>query len=364
MKRLLATPLIALLASCASVSLPEDAATFVTASGTFSASLKEHEAERLSALAETQRAAVEGSIARGLTPKFDEQCATRAKPALDGWDAAAVANYDPGRADAAFAALRGVEPCRLYLARPDASPAEEATPSTSAAAPAAEPTPLSRATGPTVVVGVGADTLAGSASALDEYAAVVADIVANKSGAKQDAAASGMVESLGKLLEAVGLKGAGAASGLVGQIAASAIAADRNVTFRERLRRQDAVMPYILERIGHAGRLTTAQTISNRLQAAQQRATSANILLKPEALPSEKARTFVLIAPGVDRQNEALVRLRVADPMIAARGFAEAHHALVEAYAGGKGRTPALAAGTKAFSKAAAELATALEKED
>ena len=351
MRGLFATPLIALLASCASVSLPEDATTFSTASGNFTASLKAQESERLSALAEAQRAVAEGAIARGLAPIFDAQCWTRARPALDGWDAAAVAQYEASRADVAFVALRAADACRLQ-------------PSAQVPLPAPEPVPTSKATDQSVVAGVGAETLAGAASALDDYAAVVTDIVANKSGAKQDAAASGMVESLGKLLEAVGLKGAGAASGLVGQIAASAIAADRNATFGERLRRQDAAMPYILERIGHAGRLTAAQTLSNRLQAAQQRAGDANRLMAANASPADRARTFALVAPGVDRQNDAVSRLRNADPMIAARRFAEAHHVLVEAYVGGKGRTPATANGLRTFSKAAADLAKALEEKD
>lgn len=350
MRGLATLPLAVMLTACASVSLPEDAATFATATGAFTTSLKAGEAERLAALSETQRSVAEGAIAKGVSITFDAECWTRAKPTLDAFDKIAGRSYDSVRADKAFSAFRSITGCGL---RPLVSPA----------AGVGSVLPVSKASDAAVIVGVGTDTLIDTASALDDYAAAVADVVANKSGAKRDEAANGLAGTLGKLLEAAGLKNAGAATGLASQLALSALAADRNATFGARLQQYDAVMPYIMERVGHAGRLTVNQAIANRLQAAQQRAGDANALLAEEASIGERARTFAAVAPGIDRQNDAIALLRNADPMIPARRFAEAHHALVEAYTGSRGQELAASAGLKAFSKAAGDLAEALSKE-
>jgi len=351
-RTLLATSALILACSCAPISLSDEASTFGTAAGKFTTSVKDADGERRNAKYDSERAVVEGLVARGQVVKFAEDCWTRLQPLTKAFDdATLLPTYDPEALDRAFAGLRSAPICAL---QPSAPPQE----------PPASKLPQSAVRDLTSEDLVAADGLADAATALDEYVAAVVDIVGNKTGAERDAARASLISSGGKLLEAKGMANAGAVTGFVGGLVSNAMAADQNAKYSRLLERYDRLLPYVLERIGHAGRLTAELALRDRAKAAQAYAGNANLLLSARGTPTERLQVLAIVSPDIARQNDAILRLRAADPMVAARRFATAHHELVAAYAGGKGSTAAASAGLQAFSKAAAELKKALAKED
>jgi hypothetical protein len=342
--------LCALSSACVPISLSDEADDFGTSAGKFTGSLNDSETERTDAVADTERAAAEGAIAANSPIHFDEECwCVRFKPLKQRFDDALKGPYNAAAIDKAYAGLHAASPCALQPAAPLAPVVIKEMPTF--------------AGDDITTASVSADTLEGAAKALSDYVDVLTDIVANKTGAKRDAAVGTFVDAGGALLDAVKVKNGGAVTGFVGQLVQSLMAAEQNSRFAQQLEAYDRLMPYIMERVGHAGRLTTALALDNREQAAEQYARSANRLLGMASNPVERFHVLAEAQPPLDKQNAAILRLRRVDPMIAARHFAKAHHDLVAAYVDPKTQLGPASAGLQAFRKAASDLHDALSKE-
>ena len=351
MRMLATTTLCLALAACASISLPDEAADFASSSARFTGALRQAEPDRLDSKDESERAVAEGLLVRGEPLLYRTDCLQTLAPLVKAFDEASGRSpYDADAADRAFEGLRQASPCSLEpLPLPPAPMRTKGSTFRSAAVESG------------VIASAGADTLAGSAAALDDYVAAVVDVVANDTGSKREAASRELAATGGTLLEASGLKGGAAATGFVAEFIAAAVAAERNARLGAMLAAYDRLMPYVMERVGHAGRLVAEQTLRNRTQAAYLRAVNANLLLADRtSSPTQRLLAYGATAPAIEEQNRAILRLRAADPMQAARAFASAHRDLTAAFNGPEGRATAQNEGLRSFRVAAAGLAEAL----
>ena len=349
--KIIVVALALLCGGCASRAVPDAANDFKEATADFTKGLSAIDADAQAADLARENALALQSVGPAETITVLETCRESVLAAQKQFDAAAgAAPYNGPAADKGFTAYRSVTLCGLTTfndTAPKAIEIKRRDPSSSISGSGS----------------FGKDTLSATASALDAYVKAILDVTANTSGAKADTAREGSVSAFGALAEALGAKDGGAYAGVIQQVIASAQAADRNKRVGDMLTAYDAQMPTAMERIGHAGRLRMQEAIRGRAEAAQALAARSNILLKATPPGGQQALLFEALEPKLDAQNQALRKLRSADPMAAAQAFATAHHDLVEAYRNPKASHAAVAASAKAFSDAAQKLSDALKKD-
>lgn len=344
-------------ASCAPITLSTEVDDLQRSTAAVTASMKALEREGRDASAADGRAAVLAQLPTATAVRYADTCSDEAAKARAAFDATAGAEpYDSAKVDAAYRRFSFVPLCDLAGTTDPDLPASEAS--------VAELLPASGSiAGPGAV---GAETLDSAATALEGYVDALADLTTNEAGARRDAARDEVFAAGGALLAAVGLPLATPISGVLGEVVASIEAARRNRRMAEYLTAYNRAMPHIMERLGHAARLTAAQAIESRASAASILAEAANKGLAG-ALPSDTGARVLLFEAydvRIQAENGKLMKLRASDPMGAARAFAAAHDELRRAFLSSKATRASLATGLDRFRAAATELADAIGEGD
>jgi len=297
----------------------------------------------------------------GHSISFDTQCVTRADEVNRNLEALIIQwqttpPYDPAASDRAYRAIRGISPCDI---------GELAT-----ALPAL-PEPRPYTADVSAVASLDADSLPGAARNLEAYVEALADIAGGETSGRADAARTELFEAGRGLIGALKVGGpADLILNIAEQAISSIIAARRNAHTREFLDRIDPAMPAMMERLGLAARVVTAQAAYDRAVTAQYIALQANDDLRESRMfvrrggrtvaSPERVQSYDDTVQRLAVENSALKGLRASDPMVAARAFAAAHHALREVYHNPRAHRAALAAGLKEFQDSAVALITAL----
>jgi hypothetical protein len=226
---------------------------------------------------------------------------------------------------------------------------------------------------PAHVMKVDAQSLPRAAANLNAYVTALADIAAGESAVAADTARVSLGTAAKGFAKALGGNAAtDAVIGLVERFADSLIAARRNAATRQFLNEMDPVIPDLMERLGAAARIATADALRDRALAAADVATYANRLLNPPSRfqasyggsTPERLELFDDIATRLETHNAIFRQLRLADPMIASRGFAKAHHALVEVFNDPRRNRAAVAQALSTLRESADALAKALDEAD
>lgn len=353
-------PILAALAlgGCATVTLNDEVTDLKQASGDFQVALKTLSKSVGEGLEADQRSAIHQSVAAGSSVMLDTNCHAVASALAVAFDDSLAEPYAAPKVDMAYRALQKLPLCDFVGIDANASLTDADLPK------------LDVSTANLTGASVGAETLPAFAKALGDYVDALEDLAGAKSAAGADKARTELFAAGGALLKATKVDNCAPIAGVAGQLLSAIVIAQRNKRIRDYLTAYDAIMPYVMERVGTAGRLATAQAISNRTAAsarlAQNAATSLNdaALLGPGAPRAARLKLFQDYEARLVVENVTLRGLRSADPMAAARGFAKAHHDLAVAYASPKANRAAAVSGLKDFNDAAATLVEALNKKD
>ncbi|HVQ09391.1 MAG TPA: hypothetical protein VMS43_13240 [Allosphingosinicella sp.] len=352
---------LTLVAGCSTLTAPDEVKALKGATTNFTSALRASEA----AGQESAEAEIRGRYRRdmlaGHSIAFDTNCYTRAAEVNDNLDALIIQwrtrpPYDPAASDRAYRTIRGISPCDL--------------PELATALPEL-PAPRPYTADVSAVVSLDADTLGGAAQNLEAYVEALSDIAGGETSGRADAARAELFEAGRGLIGALKI---GGPADLILNVAEAAIgsiiAARRNAHTREFLDRMDPAMPAMMERLGLAARVVTAQAAYDRAQAARYIALHANEALRQPGMfvrrgrqrvaSPERIRTYDDAVQRLEIENNALKSLRRSDPMVAARAFAAAHHELKEVFHNPRAHRAALAAGLKEFQDSAVALITAL----
>lgn len=351
---------VALCAGCAGISLSDEVDELKTASGSFGESLRTLQSA-LPGDALRERADAEDSLLNNGLVMFSDRCEASVVEANAAFDEELrqyrQSGYRQAFFDRAYRRLHGTTLCDLQsLDAPTlAQVAQPAETEGSIDGPG----------------GVEVDDLGQASRALDRYVRALADLASNTSGQAHDDARDGVFSAGGALLTAFGVPFAAPVAGLLGEIVANIEQARRNARIAEYLRAFDRIMPHIMERMGHAGRLANLQLAMNQARAAATLSQAANLAINgPVArngrrrmpTPHDRLTAYGFYAPRIAERNAALAGLRRADPMAAARAFAVAHHELTEAYTSRRARVASLSAGLQSLGEAAQDLRDAIDK--
>ena len=337
-------------AGCGTITVPDAADEFKTSTGEFSKGLKSIGGNLKAANNAEAHALALQSYAPNEPIFYSTACAGAADQAQRAFNQTAVGVYDGAKADAAYTQFASLPLCDLTKSFD--------TPAT--VDPVVRPDQKSTIDGSG---SFGEKTLNGTADKLDAYVKSLIDVITNKTGAKADTARNDAVGAFAALAQAIGADNGSAYGGVIQQAIASAQASARNKRVGEMLATFDSQMPTAMERIGYAGRVSNAQAIVARANAAAALAKRANVLMAQAAPGTSQLQTYAVVEPELTVQNDALRSLRGADPMVAAQAFAAAHRKLIEAYRAPKADQAAGAAAAKAFSDAAQKLSDALSKD-
>lgn len=364
MRKNFSTPILValLLSGCASIEAGDEVKDLQESTATFADALKAADTESADSYQFSQREEFRMRMLEGQAVKFATGCYDQAFKADDAINDALRGRYDRAAADRAYALLGAVDLCDQDV-WPERLPM--------AVLPSSSPPP-SFNLGPAMASG--ADTLSGTARQLQAYVKALADVATGETAGKADAARSKLVTAGNGLLEAVGVEGAAPFTGLANTVVSSVIAGKRNAETRRFLDDMDRYMPTLMERIGLAARIGHSGAAVARAQAAERLAVWANDRLNASDMYRRAGKKGGASQTRIDlydqtvtrlaAHNEALRRVALSDPMVPARGFAAAHHALTEVYHDPKKSRQALAQGLHDFQEAAAELHEALTKDD
>lgn len=352
---------LVLVAGCSTLTAPDEVKALKGATTNFTTALREAEA----ASEESAEAEIRGRYRRdmvaGHSISFDTNCSARATEVNDNIDALIGQGrtrppYDPAASDRAYRAMRGITPCDL--------------PEMATALPE-QPTPRPYTADVSAVVSLDADTLSGAAQNLEAYVEALSDIAGGETSGRADAARAELFEAGRGLIGALKIGGpADLILNIAERAIGSIIAARRNAHTREFLDRMDPAMPAMMERLGLAARVVTAQAAYDRSLAARYIALQANDALREPGMfvrrgrqriaSAERIRVYDDAVQRLAIENNVLKSLRRSDPMAAARAFAAAHHALKEVFHDPRAHRAALAADLKEFQDSAVALITAL----
>lgn len=348
-------------AGCATLTAPDEIKALKSATTNFTTALRAAETAGNEAYEAERRVDHRRDMLTGHTIRFDENCYDRAAEVSNNLDELIIQwrtrpPYDPVMSDRAYRAIRAVTPCdvpELATALPE------------------QPLPRPSRANMDTVVKLDASKLSGAAGNLEAYVEALSDIAGGETSGRVDAARAGLFEAGRGLLGALKIGGPADLILNAAEAAISAIiAARRNAYTREFLDRMDEVMPSMMERLGLAARVVTAEATEFRAQTARYVAARTNELINEPDMLVRRGRTVVasperirLYDDTVERlraHNDALLALRRSDPMVAARAFATAHHELREIYHNPRAQRRALAEGLKEFQDSAVALITAL----
>lgn len=347
-----------ILGGCATIVAPDEVKSLQDATGNLTGALKDADREQVDALVALKREEYRIAMAQGAASRLSTDCAGKMGALNDAVEDLLGRPYSSVASDRAFRQLREVAPCGvpgIALALPSL--------------PAPEPVELDGAP----VGSVAQTSLGKAARQLSAYTEALSDIATGESAGSVDAAQAELVASAKGLLGALKVGGpADAIIDLANQAISSLIAAKRNRATREFLDRMDPAMPFMMERLGSGARIAVLQAAINRARAAQALSEHGNRVLNSEGMVVLRGRDRVATAERMAQfddlearlagYNNAFLALRQADPMIATRGFAEAHRALRDLYHDPRASRAAIAKGLAAFAESAAALAEALEK--
>jgi hypothetical protein len=335
---------------CATIAAPEETKALNDATTPFVASLRSLEGDRAAALAASNRARAFQNALAGGPLAYRTDCEAQAVSAEQAFLASlGRSSYHATATDTAYALFRNVTPCEYV----------------GVAVEAAEPAkPIAGPTGdPDANIPMGNTSLKAVGSELAGYVKALSDLATGETYGKLAEQRKKAFEAAGSFAGALGIPFASQAAAILRAAADSAEASRRNAATLRILNEIDAILPAYMERVGSAGRVALASTIVERARAATTLANTANSALAlPEVVASGTLRTQLLV--NYDEQlraeNGALLSLRTADPMRAARAFAGAHRALRDVFADPRSQRSALARGLKDFQEAATALDEAL----
>lgn len=354
-----ALPLLGVLASCTTLTAPEETKSLKYAAETFTSALTDADTADSTALSAARVETLRNVVARGASVRIEEGCAASAEAWRAGFIEALATPSDWRRLDVAYGARTKLKACDI--------PNRDIL-------PAALPHLPDSLADPDHVLALDSADLTEAASDLNDYVEALADIAGAESSGKADAARHKAVASIKGLAAVLDSKNGvvGPLFDLVSTIADSLIAARRNAETRRFINDIDSNIPDLMERLGLAARIKLAQALVDRARAAHAVAQYGNLALKPprkaradaQTVNLERLATFDEISDRLESHNSAFRGLRSSDPMRAARAFAKAHRALRDVYNDPKANRQAFQTAFHEFATSATALAKALRKAD
>lgn len=348
------------LSACTTLTAPDEAKSLEKATANLATAIRDADAEQTSALLDFKREENRLDMTRGGKVAFNEKCASELEKVNDEFEDVLTLPYNSADSDTIFRKIRLVEPCgikNLELALPTLP----------------DPEPIEFETDR--IGSIGQSSLSKAARQLEAYTASLADIATGESSGEVDAAQAELVAAGKGLLSTTKVGAPGdAILDLVAQAISSIVAAKRNKTTRDFLNKYDRAVPIVMERLGTGARFAILQASLNRTRAAQSLSEHANRSLNSKGMVTVRGRDRIAaqaridqyddITARLDSHNAAFLALRKADPMVAARAFAESHRALRDIYNDPKANRAALAEGLAKFAESAAALKEALDAAD
>jgi hypothetical protein len=348
------------LSACTTLTAPDEAKSLEKATANLAAAIRDADAEQTSALLDFKREESRLDMARGGKVAFNEKCASELEKINDEFEDVLTLPHNSAVSDKIFRKIRLIEPCgikNLELVLPTLP----------------EPEPIEFET--EKIGSIGQSSLSKAARQIEAYTASLADIATGESSGKVDAAQAKLVAA-GKGLLSTAKIGtpSDAILDLVAQAISSVVAAKRNKTTRDFLNKYDRAVPIMMERLGTGARFAILQAASNRTRAAESLSEHANRSLNAKGMVTMRGRDRIAVQTRIDQYDDIIARLdshnasflalRKADPMIAARAFAESHRALRDIYNDPKASRAALAEGLAKFTESAAAVKEALNAAD
>lgn len=351
------------MAGCTTLTAPDEAADLADSTGDLSAALRETNRQLGDALLAGKREDRRINVLQGGNVVWTDACGGAVDQINANFEDFLLRPYDSVHGDTIFRELRAVEPCGWadeYLKLDSLDPPE------AVALPAG------------VLGSVGSGSLTGAARQLDAYTKALVNIATGESSSEVDAAQEKLVAAGKGFLDAVHAgNGSNEVLDLVANAIGSLVARNRNRTTREFLEKYDQAIPLAMERLGTGARLAVLTAAHNRARAASALSDHGNLYLNAPSLviqgqalgngttnrmaTPERMRSYDDLIGRLNEHNTAFVALRSADPMEAARAFAESHHALLLVYQDPRADRAALAEGLAKFAEAAAALKEALD---
>jgi hypothetical protein len=348
------------LPACTTLTAPDEAKSLEKATANLAIAIRDADTEQTSALLDFKREENRLDISRGGKVAFNDKCVSELEKINGEFEDVLTLPHNSVDNDKLFRKIRLVEPCgigNLELALPTL--------------PDPEPIVFEIDT----IGSIGQSSLSKAARQLEAYTASLADIATGESSGEVDAAQAELVAAGKGLLSTAKIGAPGdAILDLVAQAISSIVAAKRNKATRDFLNKYDRAVPIMMERLGTGARFAILQAALNRARAAKSLSEYANSSLNAKGMVTMRGRNRIAvqarmdqyddITARLDNHNAAFLALRKADPMVAARAFAESHRALRHIYNDPKANRAALAEGLAKFAESAAALKEALDAAD